>query len=619
MPATPPPTLDDAQPKDVPQSGKERVLGAIGGVLSAGGGRDRSESPLVQAMDKHHRQRVDLAQKHYKDFQTYTGILATGVNPDTGKPLTAEEAERFYNLREAASGELDKTAGVNKDIKGKLQKLKMIADHIVKMHPKAGSDSAGGAGGGAGGGDAGTTDGKQADAGGGISRMTPPPSQSQSAMDDLKQNADLPRQREEMKDQREFNFWKKQQEVLRDFKIEEANATAKAKAANPSSRPVMGPAVSVSNARELAKQGKSFKDIDGNPLDLTDLPDSMGLKNIVWGGKSYYEPFSPNSKVISVGNETYAVSPMDVEALGQGAGTDLGVKNTPRSSAHETIGVDAHGNPVKQVLGGTSTPQTTGAKGRPASRTTPPPKLGQGGSGPVAMTPGMYKQQTDRAIPVREAATALFGDPANPNLPSLKDYASIADNPQSRTKVAKALNLTFDELDRQEKQAGSLLTLIERYGGVPQALAESKAAVTGGAIKELSPKERDSYDATMSAYGAVVGLRSLTKASAAEFSVRKIEQEVPLIGINSMSSAQYYDQLARLARQVHNATQTIGDAAMPKEEKEHYRKQMDELLKLKEGSGKQKSRMSAPPKAGPKSVDDEIMEAVGAAKGSGKP
>src|SRR6266478_799883 len=99
MPATAPPQLDDAQPQDVPRTGKERALGALGGVLAAGGGRERSESPLVQAMEKHHQQRIDIAQKHYKDFQTYTGILATGIDPDTGEPLKAEAAEKYYNLR----------------------------------------------------------------------------------------------------------------------------------------------------------------------------------------------------------------------------------------------------------------------------------------------------------------------------------------------------------------------------------------------------------------------------------------------------------------------------------------------------------------------------------------
>jgi hypothetical protein len=594
MPTTPPPTLDESSvAAAVPKSGKERALGAIGGILSAGSGKDPSESPLVQAMNKHHQQQTDIAQKHYKDFQTYTGILATGIDPDTGKPLTAENAEKYYNLRQLSGDALDKVAGSNKDIKEKLGRFRMLADHIVKLHPKAG-----------GGGDG--------EGSSGASRTPPPP----SAMDSLKQGADSERLRGEQKDQQEFTQWKRQQEALRDYKIQEKEAEAKAKAASPSTRAVMGPAISVSNARSLAMQGKTFNDADGNPIDLTSLPDSMGLKNVIHGGKSYYEPFSPNSKVITVGNETYAVSPMDVEAVSKGAGTDLGQHNVPKTSTRETIGVDANGNPVKQPLTTTTQPSAPGVKGR----TSPPPKLGAGGSavGPraqasVAMTPGMYNTQTTRAIPVREAATQVFGDPTQPKLKSLKDYAPLADNAQSRAKLAAALNLTFDELDKKEKEAGSLLTLIERYGGVPQALAESKAAVTGDAIKSLSPQERDAYDAIMSTYGAVVGLRSLTKASAAQFSVKKLEQELPLPGINSTSSRQYYDQLSRLAEQVYNGTRTLGDAVMPKEEKEFYKKQVGELLKLKQGGSA--SRTSPPPKSGPKSVDDEIMEAVGAAKG----
>ena len=166
-------------------------------------------------------------------------------------------------------------------------------------------------------------------------------------------------------DDRAFDYFKRQKELEHKFKMEEQDALQKAKAANPTGRPVMGPAISTLNARELAKQGRTFNDKDGNPIDLTSLPDTMGLKNIVWGGKSFYEPFSPNSKMVTVGNETFAVSPMDVEALKQGAGTDLGVHNAgvTRRTTDPATG---------QTTTSTSKPNTPGVAGRGSSPSAPP-------------------------------------------------------------------------------------------------------------------------------------------------------------------------------------------------------------------------------------------------------
>lgn len=326
---------------NVPQSGKERILSGIGGMLKAGSGQDPDSSALVSAMKKHHQQQVDIAQKHYNDWKTYTGILATGNNPDTGKPLTAEEAEKYYNLREATGAALDKVSGVNKDIKGKFARVKMLADHIIKTHPKSGGD-----------GQDGGQSGPQAG-------MPQPPGWREHAQAQMDQA--------HLDTQKEFDTWKKQQDELHKNRMEEEEAKEKAKAANPTGRPVMGPAISVRNAREMSKQGRQYLDVNGNPIDLSSLPDNMGLKFIAWGGKHYYEPFSPNSKVITVGNETYAINPGDVEALGGGAGTDLG--------QHTTGSTTATTDPAtNQTTVSKRTPNTPGARsgGLPA----PPPASG---------------------------------------------------------------------------------------------------------------------------------------------------------------------------------------------------------------------------------------------------
>lgn len=401
-----------------------------------------------------------------------------------------------------------------------------------------------------------------------------------------------------VQDERAMKFWKEQQKTLHEFKMDEVEAAAKAKAANPSGRPVMGPAVSVSNARELSKQGRTFLDKDGNPIDLTSLPDTMGLKNVVWGGKSYYEPFSPNSKVVTVGNETYAVSPMDVEALGKGAGTDLG-EHRVGTSSESVHGIDPTSG--ADVTRRSTQPSTAGVKPKgdataPPSkpRTTPPPKSSD-------LLPS--NATANRIAPVREAYTQLFGDPTQPSATSLKDFSHLADNPQAAQRVGQAVQLVLGGLEQEEKRSGSLATLLKNYGGVPQALLQSQLAINKDIIGKLSPEETRAFNSIVSSFSTVMGLRSLTKASAAKFSVVALERDIPIPGVNAMNSAAFKDKMKRLAEEVYTGSRTV---PLPESERQFIKQQVDGG-----GETKKPSRMTPPPKssAAP-SIDDIINEAA---------
>jgi hypothetical protein len=425
-------------------------------------------------------------------------------------------------------------------------------------------------------------------------------------------------------DDREFAKFKREEELKHKFKMEEAEAVAKAKAANPSGRPVMGPAISVSNARDLAKQGKSFIDKDGQPIDLTTLPDTMGLKNIVWGGKSFYEPFSPNSKVVTVGNETFAVSPMDVEALGQGAGTDLGehrvgTAHTSVRGLDEKTGVD--------VTKGTSAPATTGVKGRGSKSAPSAPPQGptakpggaaapsaSGGSRGGAATPsssGMLPSNatSQRIAPVREAYTQLFGDPTQPSATSLSDFDKLADDPKASKKVASAVRLVLDGMEQEEKRSGSLFTLLKNYGGVPQALIASQLSINKDIIGKLSPEETRAFNSVVSSLSTVMGLRSLTKASAAKFSVAALERDVPVPGLNAMSAAAFNDKMARLAEEVYTGSRTV---PLPQEERKYIEALPGKFRDKAQPKSKSKSAPNTPPKLGEGGhpLDDEIKKAV---------
>lgn len=132
MPQTPPPTADaGADVTQIPRTGKERVMGAIGGVLSAGGGHGQGGSKLEQAVSKHYQARLDEAKMHRRNASTYAAVLATGINPQTGQPLTDQEKEQYQNWYNASWNAYQKIAGVTKETKGALQKGKAVLEHII--------------------------------------------------------------------------------------------------------------------------------------------------------------------------------------------------------------------------------------------------------------------------------------------------------------------------------------------------------------------------------------------------------------------------------------------------------------------------------------------------------
>jgi hypothetical protein len=201
--------------------------------------------------------------------------------------------------------------------------------------------------------------------------------------------------------------------------------------------------------------------------------------------------------------------------------------------------------------------------------------------------------------------TQLFGDPSQPSFKSLSDYAYLADKVKSNDRVGKAVELTLQKLGESEKKAGSMLTLLQNYGGVPQALMSSQVALMRDVVGELEkhPGEMEEYNTIISSISTVMGLRSLTGASAAMFSVEALERDVPIPGINVFSKAAFNNKMAKLAENVYSGSRTV-----PLDPKE--RKFIEDQVKRFSG-GEGKSRTAPPPKPGAgHPLDDEIMDAV---------
>jgi hypothetical protein len=192
----------------------------------------------------------------------------------------------------------------------------------------------------------------------------------------------------------------------------------------------------------------------------------------------------------------------------------------------------------------------------------------------------------------------------------LKDYAYLADQPERAKRIGSAVQLVLNGLDQQEKAAGSFVRLLQNYGGVPQALIDSQLSVNKDVIGKLNAEDAEAFNTIISSISTVVGLRSLTTASAAQASVKALERDIPIPGYNTFTSKQFNFKLSRLAEEVYSGSRTV---PLPKEEREFIKKQVDILKNAPAGGTKPRGTPPPAPDAS-HPLDDEIKKAVAEAK-----
>lgn len=425
--------------------------------------------------------------------------------------------------------------------------------------------------------------------------------------------------------------FKERSDYAHRLKMEEEKAKADTAAQNAKGKGIprtLSP-LSMSQAQKMADGGSEFQDANGDPIDVTKFDHSMQLVPVIQGNRTFYVPTSQHQTHFSVGNHVIAVPALEQLNAGNES-KDLGLSRVGSSGTHEVPAVDANGNPIVQELKRTTTPESPGVNkvSPPPGVSAPSPVKTQTKTGsekpastsgdhtksrPGFMTPGQYNKGIERVTPIREAATQVLGDPTQPEMKSLKDYAYIADDAEARDRVGKAIRLTFDGLEDGHVPHSQIMQLVSMKVGLPQMLAGAKAEQLQQAIGGLKPDEQKLYNKVMSAYGAIIGLRSLTKAGSSNFSMQKIEQEAPIPGLNATNASQMYDQLANLAEIIYNGTRTLPDTIMPKDEKEYFKNQVGELLALSNGGKKGAGKVSPPPGAKGKQpkTADEYLQGVG--------
>lgn len=267
-------------------------------------------------------------------------------------------------------------------------------------------------------------------------------------------------------------------------------------------------------------------------------------------------------------------------------------------SIHEALGVDANGNQVAVPLQTTrvpgaggptapsvpgSAPQVTPSVSPKAAPSAAPvtPKIAPASAAPAggalsprllgAVTPAQARQSAQFAVPITESVVQMFGDPSQPNLKPLAGFGHIADDPNASKRIGKAIQLTMNGFGEGignasigagagpiHLSAGGFGDWLQNELNVPGAVAQQKADIIRQSIQALTPEEREAYDATMAELSVMAGLRSLNKSSAAQGSIRLIENEIPKLGINVANSKQFYDQLQKVAGAIGNAVNAPG-------------------------------------------------------------
>jgi hypothetical protein len=176
---------------------------------------------------------------------------------------------------------------------------------------------------------------------------------------------------------------------------------------------------------------------------------------------------------------------------------------------------------------------------------------------------GTFNQAQQRVTAVQEAATQLIGDPSQPELKGLSAFGALADDPKSQEHIGRALKIVLDDMEQQAATAGSLMALATNESGLRAAVEGARAKAIRTTVGRLSPVEQDALDATIGSLSTIIGLRSLTKAGAAQFSIKAIERELPLIGINTPNRREFYNKMSRLSEVVYNGTQRVPPTMFP--------------------------------------------------------
>lgn len=301
----PPPDVEQAVPS-VPHTTAEKVLGGIGSRatafaqglsgLSGSSMHPFEESSVGKSLGQHYSDRLAQARRHYENAQTYGNILGageidpqtnepTGIDPQTGKPLTPEQRAQYKQMAEGAWADFSKISGTTKEAKQQLQQKKGLFDLLVSKGHKAvaglidAHQKATGQGAGAQGASGGaqqptslspppapgaTSGGPTGAPVGGSTEIPPPPVYNPMSA------AQAPMLRQGMADQRAIRMEKAKQDIITAGKIEEDKAKASSKK-HLQHVPVTNPATGMTEPGSYDPESGEYLDQQGNVIPNAQL------------------------------------------------------------------------------------------------------------------------------------------------------------------------------------------------------------------------------------------------------------------------------------------------------------------------------------------------------------
>jgi hypothetical protein len=342
-----------------------------------------------------------------------------------------------------------------------------------------------------------------------------------------------------------------------------------ATAGGGSTRPVpyYSGAMSLDTANQMqSQQGMAFEGPDGQPYDLKTLPPGSVLIPVYEsGGKHYWTVATDKGRYETAGNQRMlepSVGAPNPQAPSIGTAR-VGTVTTQTSPGGG------------QVVTQTSTPRTTPAAVLPRSG---PPSTGAQPVVPRSVGSALPRKTADqsqsilpniqgmtphnaamaqKAQPAVSALLGIYGDPQNPSVPSLMNYAKMANDPHAQ----KVLGEAFKLLDQQmgEISDPGLIQTLGTAAGWANFRAQAEAGAQQQAGTEMTSQEREYFDAAIASMADIIGARAATGQSPARFSVKAMQNELPLIGLSGTPDMNsYLTKLETIGRQV-----AVGLNAMP--------------------------------------------------------
>lgn len=298
-----------------------------------------------------------------------------------------------------------------------------------------------------------------------------------------------------------------------------------------------------------------FKRRDGSIIDVNNIPKGEVLQLQQQAGKEWYETRNLNDVFKNIGGVVHAVSP--TEAENPQAYVPLGQSGANRSTTRSIVMLDSEGRAHTVSVPGSSTQRPTGMfQGTgvdfqaPPAGTPPPATSGAGSHGAKPAVPAVPKQSAAKPAAAANQGTGGMGDMMTPAIwkdsankvskilegktatDRLAQYADLADeskNPGAPERLGAAFNIALREWDKEMALPGVVNNLVNE-AGARQAFAEAQAKVYSDAVKNLTPRERDYFNAMMSAIPAQMAARFLTGGNATNMGAAALENELPFIG-----------------------------------------------------------------------------------------